>query len=149
MSKIHSASFIQTARVLLVDDDSDVRHAIAQTLTLQGAEVEPYASAEAALAAVDAEFDGVIVTDLRMPGMDGLQLFSRVRAVDTDIPVILITGHGDVDSAVQALHDGAYDFLTKPFSGDRLWHSVQRAIEKRQLVLENRRLQQAAIWANR
>ncbi len=149
MSKIHSASFIRTAHVLLIDDDSDVRHATRQTLTLQGAEVSAHGSAEAALATLDAEFDGVVVTDLRMPGMDGLQLFSRIRAIDTDIPVIVITGHGDVETAVQAMHDGAYDFLAKPFSGERLWRGIQRAIEKRQLVLENRRLRQAAIWANK
>lgn len=149
MSKIPTASFIQTTRVLLVDDDSDVRHALMQTLMLQGAEVNAYGHAEAALAVLDAEFDGVVVTDLRMPGMDGVQLFAQVRAIDTDIPVILITGHGDVDTAVQAMHDGAYDFLSKPFARDRLWHSIQRAIEKRQLILENRRLQQAAIWASK
>jgi two-component system C4-dicarboxylate transport response regulator DctD len=149
MSKIPTASFIQTARVLLIDDDSDVRYALVQTLMLQGAEVSAYDQAEAALAVLDAEFDGVVVTDLRMPGMDGVQLFAQVRAIDTDIPVILITGHGDVDTAVQAMHDGAYDFLAKPFARDRLWHSIQRAVEKRQLILENRRLQQVAIWASK
>ncbi|RWI81984.1 response regulator, partial [Mesorhizobium sp.] len=76
--------------------------------------------------------------DIRMPEMDGLQLFDRVVDLDPDIPVILVTGHGDIAMAVKAIKDGAYDFITKPFAADRLAQSVWRAAEKRRLVMENR-----------
>ena len=101
-------------QVFFVDDDEDLRAAHVQGLELAGFQVRPFGSAAAALAAVDQDFQGAVVTDVRMPGMDGLELFQRVRAVDSDIPVILITGHGDVGMAVEALQQGAYDFLAKP-----------------------------------
>jgi two-component system C4-dicarboxylate transport response regulator DctD len=82
----------------------------------------------------------VVVTDLRMPGMDGRQLLTRLQALDTSLPVIMITGHGDIADAVAAMHDGAYDFVAKPFPFERLQDSLNRALEKRSLVLENRRL---------
>jgi two-component system, NtrC family, C4-dicarboxylate transport response regulator DctD len=130
--------------VAFVDDDADLRAAHGQSLTLAGFEVLPLASAEAALARIDAGFPGVVVSDIRMPGMDGRQLFHRLRALDPDLPVIFITGHGDVAQAVEALQDGAYDFVAKPFAPDRLVASVRRALEKRRLVLDNRRLLAAA-----
>lgn len=132
------------ANVFLIDDDAQLRKAMHQTLDLAGFEARAFDRAEAALAVTDAEFPGVIVTDIRMPGVDGLQLFERIRALDADIPVILMTGHGDIPMAVQALQDGAYDFIAKPFPADRLVLSLRRALEKRQLVLENRKLRAAA-----
>ena len=74
-----------------------------------GIAVEAHASARAALATISRDFDGVVVTDIRMPDIDGLQLFQRLRAIDPEIPVILITGHGDIAMAVQCMRDGAYD----------------------------------------
>ncbi|MGR3197211.1 MAG: response regulator, partial [Paracoccus sp. (in: a-proteobacteria)] len=129
-------------RVRLIDDDDDLRAAQRQTLTLAGLEVEDFAAAAPALAGLDADFPGVILTDVRMPGMDGIQLFRRLNALDPDLPVILLTGHGDVQMAVSALQDGAYDFLTKPVSADRLIAALRRALATRALVLENRRLRQ-------
>ena len=126
--------------IAFVDDDPDLRAANVQALELAGLEVAAFASAEAALGAIDAKFPGVVVTDIRMPLVDGHELFRRLRALDPDIPVILITGHGDIDEAVRALHDGAYDFVAKPYPAQRLESSVRRALEKRQLVLDNRRL---------
>lgn len=131
-------------RVAFVDDDADLRASHAQSLTLAGFEVLPLASAEAALDQIDAEFPGVVVSDIRMPGMDGRQLFHRLRELDPDLPVIFITGHGDVAQAVEALQEGAYDFVAKPFAVERLVASVRRAMEKRRLVLDNRRLVAAA-----
>ncbi|MER2509977.1 sigma-54 dependent transcriptional regulator [Amaricoccus sp.] len=130
--------------LIFVDDDPDLRRATTQMLTLAGFEVQAFDSAEAALPAITAEFEGAVVTDIRMPRMNGLQLFERVRAIDPDLPVILVTGHGDVDLAVAALKDGAYDFISKPFESARLSGTVARAAEKRRLVLENRRLLAAA-----
>jgi two-component system C4-dicarboxylate transport response regulator DctD len=130
--------------VFLVDDDSNLRKAMRQTLELDGLNVTAFPRADLALAELSADFDGVVVTDVRMPGMDGLQFFDRLRHVDEDLPVILITGHGDVPMAVEALHKGAYDFIAKPFPAERMVESVRRALEKRRLVMENRALRQAA-----
>jgi two-component system C4-dicarboxylate transport response regulator DctD len=130
--------------VAFVDDDEALRTANAQTLALAGYRPLPFASAEAALAAIGADFEGVVVTDIRMPGMGGLALFRELKARDPDLPVILVTGHGDVEMAVAALREGVYDFIAKPYFADRLTGSVARAAEKRRLVLENRRLREAA-----
>ena len=131
-------------KILLVDDDNALRGAVAQGLELRGFEVAAFDNAPAALKTLTRDFDGAVVTDVRMPGMDGLALFERVRAIDPDIPVLLITGHGDVAMAVAALQDGAYDFVSKPFPMERLTAALARALEKRSLVLDNRRLEAAA-----
>ena len=130
--------------VLFVEDDEALRFATVQALELADLHVRAFAGAEAALATLQADFDGVIVSDIRMPGVDGLQLLARVRAIDRDLPVILVTGHGDVPMAVSALRDGAYDFLTKPFATDHLVATIGRALERRGLIVENRRLRAAA-----
>ncbi|KDP93288.1 Fis family transcriptional regulator [Brevundimonas sp. EAKA] len=126
--------------VALIEDDADFRQALVERLTLEGLEVRAFTAAEPALKALDADFPGVVVTDLRMPGMDGRQLLTRLQALDPSLPVIMITGHGDIADAVAAMHDGAYDFVAKPFPFERLQDSLNRALEKRSLVLENRRL---------
>ncbi|KAK0340141.1 hypothetical protein LTR94_031717, partial [Friedmanniomyces endolithicus] len=138
-------SFDHPASVALVEDDADFRQALVERLTLEGCDVRAFSAAEPALKVLDADFPGVVVTDLRMPGLDGRQLLSRLQALDPTLPVILITGHGDIADAVAAMHDGAYDFVAKPFPFERLQDSLKRALEKRGLVLENRRL--AAIAA--
>jgi two-component system C4-dicarboxylate transport response regulator DctD len=130
--------------VLFVDDDPDLRRATTQMLTLAGFEVRAFDGAEAALAALDPGFEGPVVTDIRMPRMTGLQLFERIRALDPELPVLLVTGHGDVELAVAALKDGVYDFITKPFDAERLATAVAHAAAQRRLVLENRRLRAAA-----
>lgn len=130
--------------IILVDDDQALRRATRQTLELAGYAVRDFGTAAQALAQLSRESEAIVITDIRMAGMDGLELFVRIRDLDPDLPVLLITGHGDVDMAVRALHDGAYDFIAKPFPADRLVQSVARAAEKRRLVLENRRLREAA-----
>ncbi|MBD8553606.1 sigma-54-dependent Fis family transcriptional regulator [Rhizobium sp. CFBP 8762] len=132
-----------THLVALIDDDRDMRMATRQTLELAGFTVQAYEGAEAALDDLDDRFEGIVVTDIRMPHIDGIQLFHMLRERDADLPVILITGHGDIAMAVQAMQDGAYDFIAKPFAADRLVMSVRRAGEKRRLVLENRALRRA------
>jgi two-component system C4-dicarboxylate transport response regulator DctD len=131
---------ISVNQVAFIDDDDALRGANVQTLQLAGLEVLAFASAEAALAALPDGFAGVVVSDIRMPNMDGRQLFRRLKDQDPDLPVILITGHADVAEAVEAMHDGVYDFLPKPYAPERLVSSVRRALEKRRLVLENRYL---------
>jgi two-component system C4-dicarboxylate transport response regulator DctD len=139
--------FARPLSVALVDDDDDFRQALAERLTLEGFDVSAHAAAEPALRALDAGFPGVVVTDLRMPGLDGRQLLTRIQAIDEDLPVLMITGHGDVDDAVAALRQGAYDFVAKPFPFERLRESLGRALEKRALVLDNRRLAAVAAEA--
>lgn len=130
--------------VVFIDDDEDLRRANVQTLKLHGMTVDAHGTARSALPALHRDFDGVVVTDIRMPDIDGLQLFNRLRAIDPELPVILITGHGDIATAVQCMREGAYDFLAKPYAPDRLITAILHAAEKRSLVLENRRLRDAA-----
>lgn len=130
--------------VALVDDDDDLRAATAQLLTLHGMIVRPFADGAAALAAIGADFAGVVVTDVRMPGLSGIDLFRALHARDGDLPVLLVTGHGDIPMAVDAIRAGAWDFLSKPFDPDALVAAVVRAGRSRALVMENRRLRALA-----
>lgn len=136
--------FDTNQQVIFIEDNVALRTATIQTLELAGLRVRAFASADAAIADITPDFAGAIVSDIRMPGMDGLQLFARVRDIDPDIPVILVTGHADVAMAVGALRDGAFDFLTKPFAADHLIASTRRALETRLLILDNRRLRALA-----
>ena len=130
--------------VIVVDDEASIRNAVEQWLSLSGFDVQLFTCAEDCLDQLPAHFAGVIVSDVRMPGMGGLALLNRLQQLDADLPVILLTGHGDVPMAVEAMRAGAYDFLEKPFSPEALLGSLRRALEKRQLILENRRLHEQA-----
>jgi len=130
--------------VMVVDDESSIRSAVEQWLSLSGFAVQLFSRAEDCLAALPAHFAGVILSDVRMPGMGGLALLAEVQKRDADLPVILLTGHGDVPMAVEAMRDGAYDFLEKPFSPETLLGSLRRALDKRRLILENRALHEQA-----
>ncbi|MAY31214.1 MAG: sigma-54 dependent transcriptional regulator [Rhodovulum sp.] len=127
-------------RIAIVDDEKDMRQSISQWLALSGFETETYASAEDALKSIDAEFPGVIVSDIRMPGMDGMMFLKRLMGLDSSLPVIMITGHGDVPMAVEAMRIGAFDFLEKPFNPDRMTELAKRAAQNRRLTLDNRAL---------
>ncbi|MEQ5787411.1 sigma-54-dependent Fis family transcriptional regulator [Erythrobacter sp. NFXS35] len=131
-------------RIALVEDDPPLRDATMQALCLEGAEVVPFPDARAALAWLDADYPGVVVSDVRMPGIDGIAFFARLREIDPDLPVILTTGHGDIAMAVEAMKNGAADFLTKPYSSADLFRAVRAASERRTLALENRRLREEA-----
>jgi two-component system C4-dicarboxylate transport response regulator DctD len=130
--------------VMVVDDESSIRSAVEQWLSLSGFEVQLFSRADECLAQLPKHFPGVILSDVRMPGMTGLELLAEVQRRDADLPVILLTGHGDVPMAVEAMRDGAYDFLEKPFSPETLLGSLRRALDKRRLVLENRSLYEQA-----
>ncbi|MFO3672279.1 sigma-54-dependent transcriptional regulator [Pseudomonas protegens] len=130
--------------VIVVDDEASIRTAVEQWLSLSGFEVQLFSRAEDCLAQLPKNFPGVILSDVRMPSISGLELLAQVQRLDPDLPIILLTGHGDVPMAVEAMRDGAYDFLEKPFSPDTLLSSLRRALDKRRLVLENRRLHQQA-----
>lgn len=136
--------FVKPTTIALVEDDGDYRQALCERITLEGLRAKPFPSAESALGAIDADFAGIVVTDMRMPRMDGRQLLTRILALDSTLPVIMMTGHGDIADAVAAMREGAYDFVAKPFPFERLFDSINRALEKRGLVLENRRLVEIA-----
>jgi two-component system C4-dicarboxylate transport response regulator DctD len=131
----------QTAhQVIFVDDDADVREAAQQTLELADIPVECFGSAEQALLRIKQGWPGILVTDIRMPKMDGMSLLEKAVEADADLPVILVTGHGDVATAVKAMRGGAYDFIEKPFAPDYFIDVVRRAMAHRQLLNENRAL---------
>ncbi len=130
-------------QVLLIDDEEEILSSYRQTLELYDYEVATYRKADDALPDIDSVYPGVVLTDVRMPGTDGLQLLERIVEIDDELPVIIITAHGDVQVAVSAMHRGAYDFIEKPVDPELLIETVRRASEKRNLILENRRLTQA------
>lgn len=128
--------------VLLVDDDAAVREALGQTLEL--ADLTCIAAGSFVVAAdhIARDFDGVVISDIRMPGRDGFHLLTHARTIDPDLPVILLTGEGDIPMAVKAMGEGAFDFLEKPCTAKDLLAAVERALKTRTLVLENRKLRQ-------
>ncbi len=126
--------------VLLIDDDPEVLDSSRQTLELEGFAVQAVTDPAAALARLGSSWPGVVVTDVRMPGMDGFALLELVRAADAEVPVVLVTGHGDIAMAMRAVREGAYDFIEKPAEPDHLVEVVRRALDHRGLILENRRL---------
>lgn len=138
-----NAAFAANSQVLLIDDDQYLRQALSQTLDLAGFRVSALGDAKLVDASLARDWQGVVVSDIRMPGIDGLQLLEQLHAQDPELPVILITGHGDVPLAVKAMRTGAYDFLEKPFPSDALLDSVRRALGVRRLILENRSLRLA------
>jgi two-component system response regulator AauR len=127
---------IQGLTVLIVEDDPHVLLGCQQALALEDIASEGVASAELALERLHGDFAGIVVSDIRLPGMDGLQLLKRLKEIDPSLPVILITGHGDIGMAVGAMRDGAYDFMEKPFSPERLVDGVRRALSQRGLARE-------------
>lgn len=122
--------------VLYVEDDPTVRFGITQALQLAGHPVRAFESAEQVLGHLVAGFAGVLLTDVKLPGIGGIELLQRALHADPGLPVILVTGHGDISMAVQAMRFGAYDFIEKPFSTDRLTDVIGRALERRRLGLE-------------
>ena len=128
--------------VILVEDDRTVREGSVQALELADFAVQGYDSAEPAHAQLRPHCPAVLVSDVKLPGMSGLDLLAAAHAIDPELPVILVTGHGDISMAVQAMHDGAYDFIEKPYSSEQLADVVRRAADKRRLQLEVRSLRQ-------
>ncbi|MEO8307357.1 MAG: response regulator transcription factor [Pseudomonadota bacterium] len=116
--------------VFVVDDDSGVRSSIRVLLKSVGITATPYASAKEFLAAYDAAQPGCLILDIRMPGMSGLELQQELNRRGAVIPVVFVTGHGDIPMAVEAMQLGAFDFLQKPFRDQDLIDRVQRALER-------------------
>jgi two-component system C4-dicarboxylate transport response regulator DctD len=132
-----------TPDIILIEDEADVREAAQMTLELEGYLVKSFSRAEAALPLLDRDCSAIVISDIRMPGMDGMELLQAIMEKDNELPVILVTGHGDISTAIQAVRGGAYDFIEKPVSPERLLEEVQRALQTRRLVQENRALRAA------
>jgi two-component system response regulator AtoC len=128
------------SRVLVIDDDASLRYTLEAVLSDGGLAVETEGSGQAGIAAFEARGADVVLTDLAMPGMDGMQVLERIRALDPSVPVVMLTAHGSERVAVAAMKAGAHDYLPKPFDPDELVLSVKRAIETRELRLQNARL---------
>ena len=130
----------QAIKIAIVDDERDMRQSISQWLALSGYDTQSFASATDALAAIDVDFPGIVISDIKMPGMDGIQFLRKLMGQDSTLPVILITGHGDVPMAVEAMRIGAFDFLEKPFDPERMSTLARKASNARRLTLDNRAL---------
>ena len=134
------------ADILVVDDEADIRDLVSGLLEDEGHAVRVASNAEEALAGIRARKPTLLVLDIWMQGggMDGLELLDMVKALDADLPVVMISGHGNIETAVSALKRGAYDFIEKPFKSDRLVVVIERALEAASLKRENRRLRAQA-----
>lgn len=126
--------------ILFIDDEADLRRVLAQSLSLEGFSVQTFPDGKSALAALTPQFNGVVVCDYHMPGYHGLDVLADIQSLDTAIPVVILTGQGDISTAVTAMRRGAYDFIEKPFDHDELIEVLRKAQEKRQLAMENRYL---------
>ncbi|MEW6267331.1 MAG: sigma-54 dependent transcriptional regulator [Thermodesulfobacteriota bacterium] len=124
-------------RILIVDDKENIRAVLSAILEDEGYDVHTAGNAGEGLEKITALLPDVVVSDIKMPGMDGISFQKKIRDIDADIPVILITAYGSIESAVAAIKQGAYDYLTKPVDHDRLKILVQRAVDKRRYVIEN------------
>lgn len=127
-------------KIAIVDDEQDMRQSISQWLALSGYDTETFASAEEALGTLGPDYPGIVISDIKMPGMDGIQLLKKLMGADSSLPVIMITGHGDVPIAVEAMRIGAFDFLEKPFNPDRMSELAKKATNARRLTLDTRAL---------
>ena len=130
------ADLSATVRVLFVEDEEDVRMANTQTLELAGFGVDGFENVEQARRHIVPGAPIIVLCDVKLPGMNGVDWQRQIRAIDPNLPVILVTGHGDIAMAVAAMRDGAYDFLEKPFPSELLVSVVRRAADKRALTLQ-------------
>lgn len=126
--------------IIYIEDREDVRFACEQTLTLAGYHVISFPDAEKCLPVIKNQTSIIVLTDVRLPGLSGLELLNHITQIDSEIPVILITGHGDVEMAVEAMRNGAWDFIEKPCNSEKLLSIIARATEKRRLVVEYKQL---------
>ncbi len=133
-----------STKVLVVDDKQMMRDSVSSTLQRAGFQVIAASDGAAALGHIARHHPAAVITDLKMPEMDGLELLSRIAQLDDQLPVVLMTAYGSVNDAVQAMKSGAFDFIQKPFEGDQLVMTIRRAVEHHRLVRENEALKNNA-----
>src|SRR5581483_9883484 len=131
----------EATTILVADDDAGMRESLARALRREGFTVVAAGDGAAGLDTLRRTHVDLLVADLRMPGLDGLELLRAAKLVAPDTEIVVISGHGTVEEAVEAMKEGAYDFLTKPFDRAALIRTVRQALERRTLILENRSLQ--------
>ena len=131
------------ARILVIDDDAAIREAMRMILEYEDYECALAASGPEGLAAVEREAPDLVFLDIRMPGMDGLEVLDRIKAVHDTLPVVIVSGHATVATAVEATKRGAFDFIEKPLESERVLVTVRNALDRARLVTENRALKRA------
>src|SRR5512137_757869 len=131
--------------ILLIDDDPSLRRVIEYSLVESGYAVVPAASGEEGLGLFQKGPCDAVITDITMPGMSGLEVLTKVRQADPNVPVIIITAYGTIESAVSAMRQGAFDYITKPFNRDELRFTLERALKMRRLEKENVQLRAEVI----
>jgi len=133
--------------IYLIDDDAQVRQSFTQMLELEGYTVASFDSAEACLNAkiIRLDANAIVISDIKMPGMSGLELMDEILLIDAEIPVVLITGHADIDMAIDGMKRGAYNFIEKPVKPNRILGVIKKAARQRALILENKQLKKQLI----
>ena len=129
-------------RILVIDDEAAIRDSLKMTLEYEGYEFVAAATGQEGLALAERETPDLVVLDVKMPGMDGLEVLDRLRAMNESLPVIVISGHGTIGTAVEATKKGAFDFIEKPFASERVLVSLRNALDQRRLRDENRTLEE-------
>jgi two-component system nitrogen regulation response regulator NtrX len=132
------------ARILLIDDDAGIRESMRMPLEYEGYEYSSSASAEEGIAAIQRDSPDIVFLDIKMPGMDGLEALTRIRAIDESLPVVMISAHGSASVGADATRRGAVDFIEKPFGAERLLVTIRNVLDQRRLRDENRTLKRAA-----
>lgn len=132
----------QAIRILIIDDEQTIIEALTELLELEDFQVDTFLDAQQALDSLNKNSPVVVLCDVKMPKMDGMSVLAKLQALDSELPILLMSGHGDIPMAIEAMKEGAYDFLEKPLQPAKLISQLERAIEKRRLILENRSLKQ-------
>ncbi len=130
-------------RILVIDDEAPIRDSLKMTLEYEGYEFVGAATGQEGLALVEREAPDLVLLDVKMPGMDGLEVLERLRNMNESLPVVVVSGHGTISTAVEATKKGAFDFIEKPFASERVLVSLRNALDSRQLRDENRSLKRA------
>src|SRR5215467_12398658 len=131
------------SRILVIDDEGAIRDSLRMTLEYEGYEFIGAATGHEGMALAERDAPDLVLLDVKMPGMDGLEVLDRLRTSYEALPVIVVSGHGTISTAVEATKKGAFDFIEKPFASDRVLVSVRNALDSRQLRDENRSLKRA------
>src|SRR5712671_3710631 len=131
------------SRILIIDDEAAIRDSLRMTLEYEGYDVLAAATGQEGLALAERETPDLVVLDVKMPGMDGIEVLDRLRAMNDSLPVIIMSGHGTIGTAAEATEKGAFDFIEKPFASERVLVSLRNALDQRRLRDENRTLKKA------